>query len=204
MSAYHPLRAAAVVAALLWASSGCGGGRQAPPEPGEPQSPPPDLRGIRVMVLPAQSVSGVAGDVDAEVAFALRDRGREVAWVLPPRLQEALDRSPGLGGRIHGLPVGVFGAAEVRRVGDPLYGDLRRVAALVDAEVALLPVRVWVHAAGDTRVRISAALVHVRTGRVLWFGVVQGEPLEPADPGALASAADALTRALLGIAAGPR
>lgn len=180
--------------------SGCAR-KAAVPEPGSPQGTPPDLRGSRVMVLPAQSVAGIAGDVDAELAFALRDRGAGVTWIFPPRLQEALNRSPGLGGRIHGLPVGMFATGEVRRVGDPLYGDLRRVAALVDGEVALIPVRAWAwadeSAGGQVRVRISAALVHVRTGRVPWFGVVEGEPGPAADAAGLASAADALARALL-------
>lgn len=193
------LHVAVVVAAATLA--GCGG-KASPPEPGSPQGTPPDLRGSRVMVLPAQGVSGVGGDVDAELAFALRDRGAGVTWIFPPRLQEALNRSPGLGGRIHGLPVGVFGAGEVRRVGDPLYGDLRRVAALVDAEVALVPVRAWSFApggaeGGDGRVRVSAALIHVRTGRVLWFGVVEGEAGSGGDAAGLASAAEALARALL-------
>lgn len=190
----------AAVMAVALNLSGCAR-KAAVPEPGSPQGTPPDLRGSRVMVLPAQGVAGVAGDVDAELAFALRDRGAGVTWIFPPRLQEALDRSPGLGGRIHGLPVGVFGAGEVRRVGDPLYGDLRRVAALVDAEVALIPVRAWAWtdeaAGGEVRVRVSAALVHVRTGRVPWFGVVEGEPGPAADPAGLASAAEALARALL-------
>lgn len=190
------LRTLAVVALAL-AGAGCAGS-SAPPEPGAPQASAPDLRGSRVMVLPTQGVSGVAGDVDAEVAFALRERGPGIDWIFPPRLQEALDRSPGLGGRIHGLAVGVFASAEVRRVGDPLYGDLRRVAALVDAQVALIPVRAWPHAdEAGTRVRVSSALIHVRTGRVLWFGIVEGDPGESADAAGLASAAEALARTLL-------
>ena len=150
------------------------------------------------MVLPFQSAVGIAGDPDAELAFVLRDRGPGVTWVLPPRLQQALDRSPGLPVRIHGLQVGVFSAAEVERVGDPLYGDLLRLAALVDAETALIPLRVW-RAPGEegSRVVISASLIHVRTGRVLWFGIVEGVPAEPEDPGALASAVEALSRRLL-------
>lgn len=191
----------AAVMALALTLSGCSR-KAAVPEPGSPQGTPPDLRGSRVMVLPAQGVAGVAGDVDAELAFALRDRGAGVTWIFPPRLQEVLNRSPGLGGRIHGLHVGVFGAGEVRRIGDPLYGDLRRVAAVVDAEVALIPIRAWAHTAGGgagdgVRVRVSTALIHVRTGRVLWFGVVEGEPGPAADAAGLASAAEALARALL-------
>jgi hypothetical protein len=150
------------------------------------------------MVLPFQSSTVTAGDPDAELAFALRDRGPGVSWVLPPRLQEVLDRSPGFAVRIHGLQVGVFSTAEVDRIGDPLYGDLLRLAALVDAEAALIPLRAWVAPGeGGSRVRISATLIHVRTGRVLWFGIEEGVPGEPEDPGALASAVDAISGKLL-------
>ena len=150
------------------------------------------------MVLPFQQPGAVPGDVDAELAFGVRSRGEGVTWILPTRLQEALDRSPGLGGRIRGLAVGAFNTAEVERVGDPLYGDLLRLASLVNAEVALVPIRAWVHpgAAGST-VRLSAALIHVRTGRVLWHGIEEGGPFDPDDPRALASAAEVLARKLL-------
>ena len=118
-------------------------------------------------------------------------------------MQEALDRSPGLNARIRGLPVGMFSSAEVRRIGDPLYGDLRRLSSLVDAEVALLPVRAWARPDPEgARLRLTTALIHVRTGRVLWYGVVEGEPLDPATPVALASAVDALARTLLWYSAG--
>ena len=150
------------------------------------------------MVLPVQDVRGVDGDADAEIAFGLQDRGTEVTWIFPPRLQEILDRSPGIS-RIRGLPVGVFSAGEVRRIGDPLYGDLRRLGAMVDGEVALIPLVAAAQAADSAgvAVRVSAALIHVRTGRVLWFGMVEGDTHEVSDPGALASAVDALARTLL-------
>ncbi len=168
------------------------------PEPGSAQTAAPDLRGSTVMVLPFQQPGTVPGDVDAELAFGLTSRGEGVTWVLPSRLQEAMDRSPGLGTRIRGLNVAVFTAAEVKRVGDPLFGDLLRLGSLVNAEVALVPIRAWVHPGEPgLRVRLSAALIQVRTGRVLWFGIEEGESLDPEDPRALASAADALARRLL-------
>lgn len=191
-------RLAAVVLVLVMAASSCGKGRAPVPEPGASQGTPPDLRGSTVMVLPFQSAAGMAGDVDAELAFGLKDRGPGIHWVLPPRLQQVLDRSPGLRTRLHGLTVGAFSGGEVQRVGDPLYGDLRRLGTLVDAEVALVPLRAWVHAGeSGIRVRVSATLIHVQTGRVLWFGVVEGEAFEPSDVRALASAVDALAKKLL-------
>ena len=173
-------------------------GRAAAPEPGTSQGTPPDLRGSRVMVLPVQDVRGVDGDPDAEIAFGLRDRGPEVTWIFPARLQAVLDRSPGMS-RIRGLPVGVFSTAEVRRIGDPLYGELRRLGAMVDGDVALIPLMAVAQPADSlgVRVRVSAAVIHVRTGQVLWFGMVEGEPRGTSDPAALASSVDALARTLL-------
>lgn len=152
------------------------------------------------MVLPVQVTAGLQGDPDAELAFALRGRAPKMHWVLPERIEAAVQRSPGLGARATGLPVGVFLQAEVERVGDPLYGQLRRLAALVDAEVALLPVRVApgpMHVTGRATVQVFAALVAVRSGRVLWFGVVEGTPGPPGGPGPLASAMERLARTLL-------
>lgn len=187
--------ASALVALLL---SGCAG-TGAPPEAGGSQGTPPDLRGRRVMVLPVQQQAGFTGTVDAELAFQLRDREPAVEWVMPDAIQERLDRSPGIQAEIRGLPVGVFQQAEVRRIGDPLYGQLRRMSALVDAPVALLPVRAATRPVGDGEVviRLLAALVDVRSGRVLWFGVEEGRPGPADDPAALASAVDALARSLL-------
>jgi hypothetical protein len=93
------------------------------------------------MVLPVQAQAGVGGDADAELAFAIGSVESDVAWVFPPRLESALSRSPGLDTRTTGLAVGVFMRTEVQRVGDPLYGHIRRLAALVNADVVLIPVQ---------------------------------------------------------------
>ena len=150
------------------------------------------------MVLPFQDVRSVVGDPDAELAFGLQDRGPEVTWILPERLQSVLDRSPGMS-RIRGLSVGVFSTGEVRRIGDPLYGDLRRLGAMVDGEVALIPLQASLQAPDSlgVAVRVSAAVIHVRTGRVLWFGMLEGDHHETSDLSTLASAVDALARTLL-------
>ncbi len=152
------------------------------------------------MLLPVQRSVGVAGDLDAELAFGLKERGAGVHWVLPAALDEALGRSPGLQTNTRGLPVGVFLGAEVHRIGDPLYGDLRRLGALANADFALLPVQAALEASpgGGGAVRLWTALVQVRTGRVLWFGIVEGDPGAAGDPRPLASAVDELTRALFG------
>jgi hypothetical protein len=79
-------------------------------------------------------------------------------------------------------------------IGDPLYGELRRVAALMDARVALLPIgALWVEEqAGTGRVHLAAALIDTFGGDVVWYGVVAGHPGARGDPAVLASAAQAL------------
>jgi hypothetical protein len=188
---------------LVAGLAGCAG-KAPPPGPGTSRGVPPDLRGTRVMVLPVQDNRGVPGDLDAEIAFALGDRGKGVEWIFPEELEHALQRSPGLDTGLHGLPVGMFEGGEVRRVGDPLYGDLRRLSAVVDGEVALIPVSALLAPTSEDSVQLqlSATLIHVRTGRVLWFGVAGGDAGTGDDPRVLASAVDRLARTLLWYAGG--
>lgn len=180
----------------------CGGrGTSAPPTAGHVQGAPPDLRGHSVMLLPVQSAAGISSGIqpEAEIAFALQERAPQVRWILPDELRSDLARAPALGVPLENLPVGVFLQAEVQRVGDPLYGHLRRIAGLSGADVALIPVAVR-HRPESPRqagaVEIAAALVSARTGHVFWFAVVDGSPGTGDDPGAMASAADALARAV--------
>ena len=146
-------------------------------------------------------VIGVSGDVDAEIRFTFSDRGREVEWIYEEEVQRMLDRTPTMDARLRGLPVSLFQAAEVERVGDPLYGQLRRLAALVDAEGIFIPIEASFEP-NETiidsapRVRFTAALVDPRTGRVVWYGIEEGGDFEQNDPRALASAVERLAETL--------
>jgi hypothetical protein len=154
---------------------------------------------VRVLLLPVQENLAVSGDADAELAYGLRERGSGISWISAADVEERLARSPAVQARTRGLPVGVFLQAEVNRIGDPLYGDLRRTAALVDAEAVLVPVQASLQAAPgeDPRVRFVTALIDVRSGRVLWFGVLEGGPFPAGDPRGLASAVDEVARTLI-------
>jgi hypothetical protein len=158
------------------------------------------------MLFPVQSLQGVGTQADGELAYALGQRNANVDWVLPEDMRRASATSPGLDVRLQGLPVGMFMQSEVRRVGDPLFGYLRRMGALVSSDVALLPVLVRHRPSSaatvdrpavSPAVEIAAALIAVRSGEVLWFGVEQGQPGGAEDPRALATAAEALSRRLL-------
>jgi hypothetical protein len=178
----------------------CGGGGGAAPEAGGMRGFVPDLRGRRVMVYPVQIRQGVPGDVDPEIAFAFRDRGSEIEWVFPEELRAALERAPVVQSRVDGLPVSMFLGAEVDRVGDPLYGQIRRLSELVNSDIAIIPVTVRSGAegvAGVSVVEVVSAILDVRTGRVMWTGVVAGRPGPVSDFGSVASAVEKLAETLL-------
>lgn len=196
---WNGLRTALALGSVLLVLGACSA--SPPPEPGVSRGVPPDLRGRRVILLPVQLVVGVAGDPDAELAFTLADVGDDVDWVREDEIQDAMRRSPTVQTRTRGLPVGVFLQAEVDRIGDPLYGYLRRMEALVEADAILLPVAATYEPnqaipGSGPRVRLTAALVEPRTGRVIWFGIEEGEEFDNADPRSLASAVENLSRTL--------
>jgi hypothetical protein len=97
--------------------------------------------------------------------------------------------------RIRDLPVQIFLQAEVNRVGDPLFGHLIRLRGLTGADVALIPVELRYAEVGSYQ--LAAALLDTRSGRVFWYGVVQGEPGAAEDISALASVSEALARVIL-------
>lgn len=193
----------------LLAGVACGGGAGQQeggdggitPEAGLSFGQPPLLQGRQVMVLPLQQTRGVPSSMrpESELVFALRERAPRVDWILPDRLREIAARTPGIDLSLENLPVGAFLQVEVQRVGDPLYGHLRRLGGLTGADLALLPIQVRFRsrtADMPPAMEIAASLVDVRSGRVYWFGIVDGAAGEADDPATLASAADALARTL--------
>jgi hypothetical protein len=175
--------------------SGCGG-RQATtaaPTAGDVRGGVPDLRGSRVMVFPVQRTQGVVGDVDPELRFALEGRGRGIGWIFPDELRGALERAPAIDVPLEGLAVSNFLMTEVTRIGDPLYGQLRRMSALVDGQLALIPVQARYGASepgGASAVELTMVLLDVPTGRLFWFSVVRGSDGPATDFGTVASAVE--------------
>ncbi len=194
-------RARRAIGTLLAAvmAFGCAGTAQ-PPSVGDSNGFVPDLRGRRVMVFPMQLQAGMSVDVDPEITFALRSGSSDVAWIFSEELEAIVTRSPSVDTAVRGLPVSVFLSAEVRRVGDPLYGQLRRLGALTNSDIALIPVAIGPGAQGvdgELVVEIAATIVNVRTGQVVWFGIVGGRPGPVADFGLVASAVEELAETLL-------
>jgi hypothetical protein len=189
----------AALAVLSAAVAGCAGRQTAPPGAGYERGGVPELRGARVLLLPLQLRTGGHPDFDRELEFALRQGPGGADWVAPAAIREMLERSPGTRVAIDQLPVRAFLAGELLRVGDPLFGELYRLGALAGASWALLPVEAKARTEGsEEAIELSAALVDVRTGQVVWFGIVAGSPGAPGALATSASAAEALARRVSG------
>jgi len=190
---------------LLAATVACSaGGRQPLPTPGFGV-----LSGQTVLVLPVQYVQRVPGgwvggaasaqdaarSADTEIAFALHEVGGRATWVTPEQQIEELSRRPS----IDVFPY-LLSADEARRQGgslrhirDPLYGEIRMLAALFDARYAVWPMEFLYEQdseRGGGHLAIRTFVLDARSGAVLWYGIVRGDGTQPpASPGALAAAA---------------
>lgn len=198
----------------VWVSAACGRGSG-----GDGPMPAPGfgvLGGQRVLVLPVHYVQpvdegwvGGAASADqalrqanAEIAFALREQKSTTQWVVAGEIAAAVERQPAMGVHIYGLsadPVRRSALGRADRVRDPLYGEIRRLAALMDARYAVFPVELW-YEPGPTgygaegRAALWTVLLDVRTGFVLWSGMVRGSPGPAGSEATVARAAEALAR----------
>jgi hypothetical protein len=195
---------------LLIALAACSSARrEAPPVPAS--TPPPVLIGQTVMVFPVQhgfvpvSDSTVqhytidTGSLDSELSYWLPQSAANVRWVLPATIQRSITRSPTLAIDIQNLEVSSFRRGQVKRIGDPLFGDLRKLASVLDARIAVIPVAS--EAVGktpaDSRVQIATAVIDAMSGDVIWFGIHEATETGHEQAG-LASAAQVFARAFSG------
>lgn len=180
------------LAALAALAAACGG----KPDDGrpEPPPPPPELVGQVIMLLPSQ------GDprLDPELAFWLGERAPRTTWILADRLQGAVDRSPGWRVQLDALPPGFVEVGRGRRATGELYDHLRRLGAMLDARLALLPypARAPVTDSVGVALELTGVLLDVVGGRVLWHGTVRSDPVPLDEEPSPASVAEALARAL--------
>jgi hypothetical protein len=201
-----------VVFGLLLLLAGCAR-MVAPPSADARQLPFPDIGGRTVMLLPVQAAvpvlsspstadparapvplpPGLRAALEAELAYWLPERAARSRWLLPEAIERAVARSPLLDVRVRELTVRDFQRARLESIGDPLYGELRRVAVLMDARAALLPIgALWIpEAGGGGRVHLAVALIDTMGGQVIWQGVVAGSVGSLDDANVVASVAEA-------------
>jgi hypothetical protein len=136
--------------------------------------------------------------LDAELGYWLAERVPGVRWLASDAIDRAVRQSPLLDVRVRELTVRDFQRARLEMIGDPLYGELRRVGALMDARAALLPVgALWAEEGnGLGRVHLAVAIIDTFGGDVLWYGIVAGTPGSRTDDVVIASAAQALAQVM--------
>lgn len=156
--------------------------------------------------------------VNSEMDFAISEEPLARAWTPPGEVVEQAGRNPMLKVDPQQLAYrGLLAEDDDRpELYEPLHGQLRKLTALLDARLVALPMRVWYveadtaaagteEAVGDGDARPSGrrgravmqiAVVDTRAGRVLWRGIVGGDPA-PVDSGAaLGTLASNLVRTL--------
>ncbi len=184
---------------LLAGGVACSARGPAPTEAGYERGGVPSFRGERVLLLPPQLQEGAHPDLERELAWALETRGEATVWIGPDAIRRR-SRESALRIDPDALAIQRFLVAEVERVGDPLFGDLYRLAAVEQANFAVIPVAIRERDGedeGQRVVEIAAAVIHPRSGRVRWYGIVEGTPGPPGDLGATISAVEALARRLV-------
>ncbi|MHB1225147.1 MAG: hypothetical protein ACYC2G_14060 [Gemmatimonadaceae bacterium] len=215
-----------IAAALLLAVAGCSaagrraaGDAVAPPTvtatPGGEARPLSGLVSRRVLLLPVQGVeaapdvaaAGAAASLpaalDAELAFALGERGLGSLWTTAAGARRLATQNPGMGLEPGALPLPPARQLEGGAVLEPLAGQLRALAALADARYVVLPLTLQLSSAGGTDADRSGAdpqpaargtlrllLVDVRAARILWSGATEPVELAVSSPAFAARVAD--------------
>lgn len=183
--------------------------------------------GSAAVVLPVQaSLPSPGGDwpgrtasaddarltMDAELAFALRERRAARDWALPDDLRVRVERNPMT--RVDPDRVayqGLLAEPDRRdRIYEPLHTELRTLAALFDTRFVVLPLVLRSHpvaaigadedrppggvpacddGARAERGELLLAIIDIRRSAVLWHGTVRGDAACPDAGGLLAGLA---------------
>ena len=185
---------------------GCGGSSSEAPVPATGFGM---LSGQTVLVLPVQYVRQVPGGwigrsrnardaarvADTEITFALNEQGGRANWVTPDMQELMLARHPGIEVDPYSLSAGEARekGGSLKDVKDPLYGEIRTLAALFDCRYVLWPLEIYYQTEKKTntgQLVIRTFVLDARRGEVLWYGVIPGDSEEPdASPAALAALA---------------
>lgn len=222
------IRAAALVAAL-----GCAGQPNAAAQAEIPvQRPLAAFMSRPVLVLPTRYLGGdgalgwsvqlgdpatYLGDLDAEIAFALKQRGIDKLWILPPAIVRSVRRNPGFAVDPHDLSADWLRPPLEKppeQLPEPFASQLRSLVALQEgAQYVLYPVEVRfepigvegrqsssgpTEAAEGTGVRtqgravLRIALIDARRQKIVWMADVVSDPYPSFSPALAASVAEHL------------
>ncbi|HEX5436051.1 MAG TPA: hypothetical protein VFW98_02755 [Gemmatimonadaceae bacterium] len=173
-----------------------------------PPTPLANLASQHVVLLPTQYLRpadslGWAAQIpnprayltgmDAELTFALQQRGLKGVWAFPEAVARSARRNPTYASDPYALsaewlrpPVGRL----PDQIPNPLASQLRTLVALNNARYVLLPVEVrFVKTPGGGRAVLHLVLIDSRLNRVLWMHDVVSQPAASFSPALAASLA---------------
>ncbi len=222
------IRAAALVAALGFAGQPNAAAQAEIPV----QRPLAAFMSRPVLVLPTRYLGGdgalgwsvqlgdpatYLGDLDAEIAFALKQRGIDKLWILPPAIVRSVRRNPGFAVDPHDLSADWLRPPLEKppeQLPEPFASQLRSLVALQEgAQYVLYPVEVRfepigvegrqsssgpTEAAEGTGVRtqgravLRIALIDARRQKIVWMADVVSDPYPSFSPALAASVAEHL------------
>jgi hypothetical protein len=138
------------------------------------------------------------GEVDAEIAFALGNRGLKQQWVFPDGLEAAARRNPTYAPNVHTLAAQWL-RPPLRRppeqLPEPFASQVRTLVALEDdSQYLLFPVEIRFEPAGTgaERAVLNVVLLDARRSKIVWMGDVMGDATTHFTPALAASAAEHL------------
>jgi hypothetical protein len=161
------------------------------------------------------------GDVDAEIAFAFKQRGIDKQWILPPAIVRSVRRNPGFATDPHELTADWLRPPLKKppeQLPEPFGSQVRALVALQEgAQYVLYPVQVSFEpvsvegasapssgggsqgsAAGATGSRVEGravlriALLDARRAKIVWMADVVSDPYPSFSPALAASVAEHL------------
>lgn len=145
--------------------------------------------GDSVQALEAQR-TGLLAAANAILDTALRRDAREVTWEGLPEQRRLTRRNPNLNIDPDRLPTSYLVGTRVAQTPEPLWSDIRMLAALVNARFAIVPAAVRIAGTpGAFTASYVLVAVDARTGVVVWRGRSDGHGITP--EAALARAAAA-------------
>lgn len=162
---------------------------QATKEAKEPKAAPAPalllspLAGQSIPVLPltyivADSAAGAALPTDLHtrlrwadslIGEVLQMRGPEVTWLLGDELRRIARRAPGTINDPDKMGQAMLRADGLKRIPDPLFSQLRMLAALTNGRQVMVPAAVRFQSApGGVRAEVVLVLADARSGALLW------------------------------------
>jgi hypothetical protein len=188
-----PTVSAAAAAVLLVAAVACAGAPVPNPAPAgtaaavagaAPTRPLALVAAQRVVVTPVQRVVGDAtlgfdaSALDAELGFALGERGLGSRWTAADAARRMARQNPTFTGDPGAVDFGVARPEAGDDLQEPAASQLRALAALADARYVVVPGEVRADSTGGAaRAVLRVTLVDTRRQQVLWTGETEGVPL---------------------------